>query len=107
MYGLAGQMNGPFFDASGNPMPAGTTVTCDDSGNCVTIPGLTPSTSLTQLPADTNPVTGLPYGSAPVTSPSVTNPMGSPTMQSAQTWLYVGLGGMALVLLFMATGRRG
>jgi len=103
MYGLAGQMQGPFFDDAGNPMPAGTTVTCDPlSGNCVEVPGITtPSDVSLQQNLQTTLATASP-------TPSVTNPLGSPTAQAGQStllWAVAGIAGFVLLLKMSGSGR--
>ena len=97
--GLGGM--GPSFDCAGNPSASGSQ-TDPLTGNCVDLaPAITtPSGDLTSsgiLPAITSSLT---Y------SPSILNPMGSPTATSNQTWLYVGIGAVGLFALAMIAGGR-
>ena len=90
--GLGGM--GPGFDCAGNPSASGSQ-TDPLTGNCVDLaPAITtPSGDLTSsgiLPAITSSLT---Y------SPSILNPMGSPTATSESIWIYVCMGALGLFAL--------
>jgi len=108
MYGL-GTM-GPFFDCAGNPS-AVASQTDPTTGSCVDLPPAiqTPSS----LPGASAPTDAYDFGSAAAiaksitdSTPTVFNPMGSPTAQSQQNWLIGGGIALAVLLILLPGGRQ-